>query len=313
MDPSLFPVSDPALNHAPYGPILPSALKGTLKGKIALVTGAARGIGRAIALSLANSGATLALLDINLDGLRETAQLVEQAHNTEVSVWQCDIRKENEVGSTVSEIEGSMGGIDILVNNAGKFLARPQSMATFGAFWDCVEVNFKATMMFMWFVLPQMRKRRSGVIINIASRAATVDTPMGLGYNDAKAAVVRATSVLQMELDMEELGDKITVYALHPGGVMTDMGAKAHGNTDVMEKFPQLFEAGKDFAKLFKDPPELCGQTCAYLASGKGKALKGTYHDCRQDIERVVKMRKGGIEGDGILRVGFVEGYGNEP
>lgn len=74
-------------------------------------------------------------------------------------------------------------------------------------------------------VLPTMRERKSGCIINIASRSATVDTPLGLGYNDAKAAVVRATSNMQLELDDDGLGEQIHTYALHPGGVMTAMGA----------------------------------------------------------------------------------------
>jgi NAD(P)-dependent dehydrogenase (short-subunit alcohol dehydrogenase family) len=315
MDPSLFPVSDPPLNHAPYGPILPHALKGTLRGKVAVVTGAARGIGRAISLALANSGATLAILDINPDGLAETAEIVEKTHNTEVTTWPCDVRSEADVARNVSDIVGSLGGIDILVNNAGKFLARPQSMiANFATYWDCIEVNFKATMLFTWYVLPYMRQRKSGTIVNIASRAATVDTPLGMGYNDAKAAVVRAIGTLQLDLDLERLGDSITCYALHPGGVATDMGAKAHSQDDVMKRFPQMFEAQDEgFKKLFKDPPELCGQTVAWLATGAGKELKGTYHDCRQDVERVLRLRKKGVEGDGVLQMKFLEGYGNEP
>lgn len=74
-------------------------------------------------------------------------------------------------------------------------------------------------------VMPSMRERKSGCIVNIASRSATVDTPLGMGYNCAKAAVVRATSNLQLELDDDGLGEQIHMYALHPGGVMTAMGA----------------------------------------------------------------------------------------
>lgn len=70
-----------------------------------------------------------------------------------------------------------------------------------------------------------MRERKTGCIINMASRSATVDTPLGLGYNDAKAAVVRATSNIQLELDRDGFGDQIHTYALHPGGVLTAMGA----------------------------------------------------------------------------------------
>lgn len=74
-----------------------------------------------------------------------------------------------------------------------------------------------------WAVLPAMRERKKGVIINIASRAATVDFPFSVGYNSSKAAVARATSTLQEEIDLDGLGDTIQMYALHPGGVLTAM------------------------------------------------------------------------------------------
>ena len=74
-----------------------------------------------------------------------------------------------------------------------------------------------------WAVLPSMRERQQGCIINIASRAATVDFPFAVGYNSSKAAVARAVSTLQEEIDLDGLGDKIHMYALHPGGVLTAM------------------------------------------------------------------------------------------
>jgi len=70
-----------------------------------------------------------------------------------------------------------------------------------------------------------MRKRKSGCIINIASRAATVDFPFAVGYNSSKAAVVRAVATLQEEINLDGLGDKIHMYALHPGGVLTTMAS----------------------------------------------------------------------------------------
>lgn len=73
-------------------------------------------------------------------------------------------------------------------------------------------------------VLPEMRKRKLGCIINIASRAATVDAPFCVGYDSSKAALVRATSTIQAELEMDGIGEKIHTYCLHPGGVMTAMG-----------------------------------------------------------------------------------------
>lgn len=76
-----------------------------------------------------------------------------------------------------------------------------------------------------WAVLPGMRQRRSGVIINITSRAATVDVAFAVGYNSSKAADTRAVSTLQEEIELDGLGDDIQFYALHPGGVATAMAA----------------------------------------------------------------------------------------
>lgn len=80
-------------------------------------------------------------------------------------------------------------------------------------------------MLTIWEVLPSMRQRKSGTIINIASRAATVDFPAAVGYNSSKAADARAIMTLQEEMELEGLGDSIQIYALHPGGVPTDMAA----------------------------------------------------------------------------------------
>jgi short-subunit dehydrogenase len=74
-------------------------------------------------------------------------------------------------------------------------------------------------------ILPHMRQRQSGCIINIASRAATVSSPFCVAYDAGKAALTRATQSIQTEIDMDGLGDTMQLYALHPGGVLTAMGA----------------------------------------------------------------------------------------
>jgi len=146
-----------------------------------------------------------------------------------------------------------------------------------------------------------MRERGGGCIINIASRSGTVDVPMTLGYVTSKAALIRATHTLQREMVLDGLDPAIHIYALHPGGVVTGMGTcksqvpshcnsvsyqffpsqiltlwKAGAGQDVIEKYGDVRDE-KFFMELFKDPPGLCGQTCAFLASGRGKDLRGLY------------------------------------
>lgn len=191
---------------------------------------------------------------------------------------------------------------------------RPLLMSTFDGFWRQIEVNFKGPLLLMFEVLPRMRDRGQGCIINIASRSGTVDVPMALGYNTSKAALIRATHTLQREMEVDGLDPGIHMYALHPGGVFTDMGGSAAA-PDVKAKYGDATRDEATFKSLFKDPPVLCGQTCAFLASGKGKELRGLYIDCRQDLTRLQALGREKLlkEKYNTLGMKFLDGYTNEP
>jgi NAD(P)-dependent dehydrogenase (short-subunit alcohol dehydrogenase family) len=224
MDPAEFGYSTTPLHHAPYGPIHPSALKGANKDKVAVITGAAQGIGAAIAISLSASGSNVAILDLDLSALQQTKQACE-AQNVKAEAYVCDVTNEQTVKETFNSIEADLGPIDILINNAGIFDQRPFMMGTVESVWRQMEVNFKGPLITMHNVLGRMRDRGGkGCIINIASRSATVDVPMTLGYVTSKAALTRATSTLQREMGLDGLDGGIQFYALHPGGVKGAMG-----------------------------------------------------------------------------------------
>lgn len=175
-----------------------------------------------------------------------------------------------------------------------------------------------------------MRDRGQGCIINIASRSGTVDVPMTLGYVSSKAALIRATHTLQAEMELDGLDPAIQFYALHPGGVKGAMGGGKKLRRRVPAETMLMFVAGAPadvkarygdltdeefFQHLFKDGPELCGQTCAWLASGQGKELRGLFLDCRQDVSRLLGIGREALikENRNRLTVNFVEGYCNEP
>lgn len=246
-NPAKFGLSTVPLEHEPYGPIKPERLVGANKGKVAVVTGAGRGtfsadiigelgqaadiktgIGRAIALALANSGANLALLDLSLDRQQETKTACQDFDGVKVEAFQCDITNIQAVRDTFAAITKTLGPVDILVNNAGVAYGKLAFQETFEQFWKAIEVNFKGSMACIYEVLPGMRERKSGCIISMASRAATVDMAGGLSYNSSKAAIARATSTLQEEFEVEGLGDKVHTYCLHPGAVW---GALVTGKT----------------------------------------------------------------------------------
>lgn len=149
----------------------------------------------------------------------------------QVETYACDITDVAVVRATFASLTQTLGPVDILVNNAGVANGKLASAERFEDFWRAIEINFKGTMLCIYEVLQSMRARRTGAIINLASRAATIDMPTGLSYNSSKAAVARATSTLQEEFEVEGLGEDICAYSLHPGGVW---GAMVTGTLPVL-------------------------------------------------------------------------------
>ncbi|CAE7194002.1 hypothetical protein CFE70_007312 [Pyrenophora teres f. teres 0-1] len=312
MDPAQFGISTLPMQHVPYGPILPEALKNSNSGKVAVITGAGQGIGAAIAEALAKSGASLAILDLNVDKLDQTKKTC-LAFGGKVEAFGCDVTNQARVEEVFEQVQKQLGQIDILVNNAGIFDQRPFLMSTFDSFWKQIEVNFKAPLMLIHAVLPKMRDQGHGCIINIASRSGTVDVPMTLGYVSSKAALIRATHTLQKEMQLDGLDPAIHMYALHPGGVRSNMGGVGAA-ADVKQKYGDITDE-KYYDHLFKDEPPLCGQTCAWLASGQGKELRGLFLDCRQDVSKLLSIGRETLlkENRNTLTVNFIDGYCNEP
>ncbi|KAF4554474.1 Short chain dehydrogenase-like protein 2 [Elsinoe fawcettii] len=303
MDPKDFGISTIPLKHEPYGPILPERLAGLNRGRVAVVTGASRGIGQAISVALANTGASLALLDLSADSLQETRQKCEK-HGVKVETFACDNRDPSAVHATFVALVEALGPVDILVNNAGAVTGKKAHEEGFAAYWNIVEINLKGTMLCIFEVLQSMMERKSGCIINLASRSATINHTAGLSYCSSKAAVARATGCLQEDLDAEGLGQHVHTYALHPGAVW---GAMVTSNVSLSEQ--------EGLRPLFKDVPELCGNTVAYLAAGQAKELRGLYLDCRQDLEMLKSagrptLRRHGLN---VLGVKFLPGFENEP
>lgn len=192
---------------------------GELTGKVALVTGASRGIGRAIALGLAREGADVA---VNYHGNEAAAREVErelQALGRRCGVFRADVSKGPEVSRLVEAVERSLGGIGILVNNAG--IARPQGLdAITEQDWDeLIDVNLKSAFLVTQAVVPGMRQRKWGRIINLSSVAAQIGGIVGPHYAASKAGLIGLTHSYASLLAREG----ITVNAIAPALVATDM------------------------------------------------------------------------------------------
>jgi 3-hydroxybutyrate dehydrogenase len=199
--------------------------KGKLVHKTALVTGASKGIGRAIAECFASEGASVALVARTLADLEQLAQDM-QASGAEARPFVCDVTDRERVRQLPAEVERELGPIDILVNNAGaavshKFLEHPDEL------WHLMlEVNLTGTYLITKAVAPGMVGRKWGRIINLASVASKVGASYVTAYTASKHGVLGLTRALAVELNPHG----ITVNAICPGYVDTPMTDAAVAN-----------------------------------------------------------------------------------
>jgi 3-oxoacyl-[acyl-carrier protein] reductase len=191
---------------------------GTLDGKVAIVTGAARGIGRAIAEELARNGADLGLCDLNAEWLADTAAAAE-ALGAKVTCVSVNVSDGEAVNGAVSEIIEKMGAVDILINNAG-ITKDGLLMRMSEADWDAVlSVNLKGTFLFTKAVARPMMKKRSGAIVNIASIIGLIGNAGQCNYAASKAGVIALTKSTAKELASRN----IRVNAVAPGFIESKM------------------------------------------------------------------------------------------
>ncbi len=189
-----------------------------LLGKVALVTGAAQGIGRAIALILAQKGADIVVSDINLEKAEETVREIETIGRRAIAI-RADVANTNDVERMVEAILGRFGQIDILVNNAGitrdKLILRMTEED-----WDAVlNVNLKGTFNCTKAVVRHMSKQRRGKIVNIASVVGEMGNVGQANYSASKAGVIGFTKTIAREFAQRG----INVNAIAPGYIETPM------------------------------------------------------------------------------------------
>ncbi len=209
-----------------------------LKGKVAIITGAGRGIGSSIALALTGAGASVTIVDIDEESLSRTAVLIREAGGQVLPIT-TDVTQESQVTSAVTEAVSRFGKIDILCNNAGIVIAKPVAfipemkiapwLGTLGeppgqtltvAEWRRVlDTNLTGAFLFARAVAPHMMRQRHGKIINISSTSADKGTPYFAAYCASKAAL----SSLSRCLASEWAEFNINVNAIAPGTVDTDM------------------------------------------------------------------------------------------
>ena len=233
-----------------------------LDKKIALVTGAARGIGQAIALQLAGDGADLALCDVKAEWLAETAGKV-RALGRRAEVYAMDVANGAAVGEAVAKIVADFGRIDVLVNNAG--ITRDTLLIRMTEEdWDAVlDINLKGAFLVTKAVVKTMMKQRAGAIVNIASVVGIMGNPGQANYTASKAGLIALTKTTAKEMGSRN----IRVNAVAPGFIHTAMTDKlSEPVKDAMLKMVPLGRLGE---------PEDVAKAVAFLASDNAAYVNG--------------------------------------
>lgn len=186
-----------------------------LKGRVVLITGGSRGLGIAMARQFLKKGAKVALLARDAEELERAKQLL--AGHGVVFIKPCDVRDQAQAQQTVQDIQQQLGDIDVLVNNAGTITVGPMDSMTVDDYREALDIFFWAPLYMTLAVLPQMRKKRSGRIVNISSIGGKISVPHLLPYCTGKFAMAGWSEGLRAELAK----DNIRVTSVFPGLMRT--------------------------------------------------------------------------------------------
>ena len=238
-----------------------------LTGKAAIVTGGRRGIGRAIAVALAEAGADVAVCDIAAgDGLLEETRLTLCKSGSQALAIQADISHPAEVNAMVSRTMESYGKIDILVNCAGVWIPGETLVQCSEENWDrVIDTNLKGTYLCSQAVGKTMIPRMSGCIINMSSQVGLTPGPGGGAYSVSKAGIIMLTR--QLALELAEY--RIRVNAVAPGIVKTEFNAPFWKDTKLEKQNAGMVPLGR------LAEPEDIAQSTVFLASDGASYITG--------------------------------------
>ncbi|MGS4944699.1 L-iditol 2-dehydrogenase [Meridianimarinicoccus sp. RP-17] len=237
-----------------------------LDGKVALVTGGARGIGRAICEAFAAEGARVAVADLREDEARDTAQAIGGM------ALAMNVTDFAGIAAGVKQVEDAFGGIDILVNNAGIFNMASIDKVTVDDYRRQYDVNVGGTIFAIQAVVPGMRQRGGGMIINFASQAGRRGEANVMLYCSTKAAVISITQSMALELAR----DNIRVNAIAPGVIDTPMWDVVDAQFAEYENKPKgqkKREVGEAVPLGRMGSPADIADPCVFLASDDARYI----------------------------------------
>lgn len=242
-----------------------------LKGNVAIITGASRGLGRASAMEMGKEGVSLVIISRTSPEIEATSRTIEKVGGNVLSL-KVDISRSTDVEEAVDKAQSHFGKIDILMNNAAVIgPVRPLFEVDEGDWNICMDINLKGTFLFSKAVIPHMIRQKKGKIINVTSGLGVMAMPLFGGYSIAKAGVIHLTKILAEELKAHN----IQVNGLDPGVMDTRMQEELRnlGPEVLGDKIYAEFSGFKEKGLL--KPPERVAKLAVFLASEESNSITG--------------------------------------
>ncbi|CAO5255596.1 SDR family NAD(P)-dependent oxidoreductase [Frankia sp. AgKG'84/4] len=261
-----------------------------LAGHVAVVTGAGRGIGRAIALRFAEAGAAVVPVARSGGEIEETASLIRSAGG-QAAAHAADVTDLAAVQLVLDFAKATFGTPTLLVNNAGGGV--PGTNGKFEkmepeAILQGLNLNLVAAMLATRLALPGMLEAGQGRIINVASGAGMLGMPYLMPYGVSKTAIIRFSEMLALELD----GRGVSVFSITPGNVLSKLTDPLWPKREKLaqnppENFSWIFPPGHELEDKGWYPPERAAELCFFLASGKADAVSGRFFSVHYDEHQI--------------------------
>jgi len=261
-------------------------MAGQLTGQTALVTGAGRGFGKAIALRLAAEGAAVALVSRSQGQLDAVAAEIV-AGGGQAAAVPADVTDRAAVAAAVKAAQDRLGPIDLLVNNAGvPGPFGPLWLADPDRWWAAQAVHIKAPVLFLHQVLPGMVERKAGRVIIVSALAARMAAAFMSAYCTGKIAQSRI--VEEVALETKEHG--LSIFAIDPGFVFTGIAEETMNDPDAKRWLPGMVERLTAASQTTGADGDLerCAQRCVDLASGRYDGLSGRYMELADDLDAML-------------------------